>query len=74
MANTNSRYDIDQVIDKVKKKVCGEYDMDDTQTNMDYALTRMDKLLKTNNRCQTWTILSLILISMVMFIFIVNSI
>mmetsp|Transcript_1832 Transcript_1832/g.2134 ORF Transcript_1832/g.2134 Transcript_1832/m.2134 type:complete len:271 (+) Transcript_1832:161-973(+) len=47
-------------------------DLDETQGRMEHALQRMDKLLKSNNRCQTWTILSLILIAFVMFLLIAN--
>lgn len=47
-------------------------DLDQTESRMEHALTRMDKLLKSNNRCQTWTILMLILIATIMFFVVVN--
>lgn len=48
-------------------------DLEQTDNRMEHALGRMDKLLQSNNRCQTWTILMLIFIAVVMFFFIVNS-
>jgi len=48
-------------------------DLDETQGRMEHALKRMDKLLKSNNRCQTWTILILIVVAFVMFMLVANS-
>mmetsp|Transcript_10547 Transcript_10547/g.17215 ORF Transcript_10547/g.17215 Transcript_10547/m.17215 type:complete len:254 (+) Transcript_10547:566-1327(+) len=43
-------------------------DIEATQGRMESVLGRMDKMLKTNDRCQTWTILSLIMVLIVLVI------
>lgn len=49
-------------------------DLDKTMNNMEGALKRMDKLFKTNNRCETCTILALVGVASFMFFLIASTI
>lgn len=49
-------------------------DLDQTMSNMEGALKRMDKLFQTNNRCETCTILILVGIASFLFFLIASTI